>query len=77
MAYTDILYDVTDGIATITFNRPEKMNAARKHTHQDLLAALNEGLSAAEHAMITMTLGYAPDEPEYAWALRELTDRAS
>jgi len=42
MAYTDILYDVADGIATITFNRPEKMNAARRHTHQELLAALNE-----------------------------------
>ena len=51
---------------------------APEHVRQaHINAALNEGLSAAEHAMITMTLGYAPDEPEYAWALRELTDRAS
>ena len=50
---------------------PEHLRQARIH------AALNEGLSAAEHALITMTLGYAPDEPEYAWALRELTERAS
>lgn len=27
MEYTEILYDVTDGIATITMHRPEKMNA--------------------------------------------------
>ncbi|MGE0387398.1 MAG: enoyl-CoA hydratase-related protein [Gammaproteobacteria bacterium] len=41
MEFTDILYDVSESIATITFNRPEKLNAARNHTHDELLAALD------------------------------------
>src|SRR3546814_10055946 len=27
MAYTDILYDVTDAVATVTLNRPDRLNA--------------------------------------------------
>jgi len=41
MQFADILYEVTDGVATITFNRPEKLNAARPQTHDELVAALN------------------------------------
>ena len=41
MTFTDILYDVSENIATITFNRPEKLNAASRHTHVEFLAALN------------------------------------
>lgn len=40
MNYQDILYQVSDGIATITLNRPEKLNAASYNTHDELADAL-------------------------------------
>jgi len=42
MQFQDILYEAADGVATITFNRPEKLNAARYQTHEEFLAALNQ-----------------------------------
>ena len=44
--YQDILYDVDSGIATITINRPEKYNAFRGQTVEDLIAALNRALDS-------------------------------
>ena len=41
MRYDDILYDVTDGAATITINRPDKMNAFRGQTCEELIDAFN------------------------------------
>lgn len=41
MDFTDIRYAVEDGIATITFARPDVMNAARTATHQELIRALD------------------------------------
>ncbi len=37
--YETILYDVEDGIATITLNRPDRMNAMTSRMTQDLLRA--------------------------------------
>ena len=42
MAYSEILYDVSDKIATITLNRPEKLNAWTGTMEQEVRAALIE-----------------------------------
>ena len=41
MEYQDILYAQADGVATITINRPEKMNAFRGQTCEELIHAFN------------------------------------
>jgi dihydroxynaphthoic acid synthetase len=40
MSYTDIIYDVTNGVATITINRPEVRNAFRLETLDELRDAV-------------------------------------
>src|SRR3954465_11622044 len=45
MAYQDILYEKRDGIATITINRPEVLNAFRAETVEEMLEAMRD----AEH----------------------------
>ncbi|MBB4287441.1 2-ketocyclohexanecarboxyl-CoA hydrolase [Roseospira goensis] len=41
MDYQDILFDVTDGVASITINRPDKYNAFRGRTCEELIDAFN------------------------------------
>ena len=40
--YTQILVDKTDGIATITLNRPKKMNAYTRTMGQEIMAAMDD-----------------------------------
>ncbi|MDP1646719.1 MAG: 2-ketocyclohexanecarboxyl-CoA hydrolase [Rubrivivax sp.] len=42
MAFEDILYEVRNGVAWITIDRPEKMNAFRGTTCDELIRALNK-----------------------------------
>jgi 2-ketocyclohexanecarboxyl-CoA hydrolase len=41
MQYEDILFDVAEGVATITINRPQVMNAFRGRTCEELIHAFN------------------------------------
>ena len=41
MDYTTILYEVEDGILTITLNRPEKLNAFSTETRAEIMDALD------------------------------------
>ena len=38
--YEDLLYDEADGVAMITINRPDRMNATRQTTYYELIDAL-------------------------------------
>ena len=40
--YTQILVDKADGIATITLNRPEKMNAYTRIMGEEIMAAMDD-----------------------------------
>ena len=42
MSYNNILSQIADGVATITINRPQQLNALNKETIEELNAALNE-----------------------------------
>jgi enoyl-CoA hydratase/carnithine racemase len=40
MNYSDIIYSKEDHVATITLNRPERMNALTMKTHSELAQAI-------------------------------------
>ncbi len=48
MTYSTLLYDVRDGIAFITVNRPEKLNALNAQVILDLGAAVDQVRAAAD-----------------------------
>ena len=54
-AYGDILYDVADGIARITINRPEVRNAFRPQTLFELSDAFNAAREDPEIGVIILT----------------------
>ena len=53
----EVLYEVTDGIATITINRPDRLNAINASAQRGLFAAWRrfEADPAAHVAILTAT----------------------
>jgi len=40
MAFATILFDLADGVATLTFNRPDRLNSITEEMHQEIASAL-------------------------------------
>jgi 2-ketocyclohexanecarboxyl-CoA hydrolase len=54
-SYQDILYDERDGVATITFNRPDRLNAFRMATYEEVIDALQRAAWNPEIGAIVLT----------------------
>jgi enoyl-CoA hydratase/carnithine racemase len=55
MSYETILTDLTDGVFTITLNRPERLNAYNNQMFHDLMAALDESDANDEIRVVIIT----------------------
>lgn len=53
MTYETIRYDLADGVATITLNRPEKMNGLNRAMRGELLEALTRAPEEARAVVLT------------------------
>ena len=47
MSYQDILYEKNDRIATLTFNRPDRLNAITNVMRSEILEAMRDASSDA------------------------------
>ena len=52
---TDVLYEVDAGLATITINRPERMNAFRARTVDELIHCFKRAWASSEVGVICLT----------------------
>ena len=55
MELTDVLYDVSDGIATITMNRPERYNAFTAHTVDELIRCFKTAWASRDVGVVILT----------------------
>src|SRR2546430_10062159 len=55
MAYEDVLYEVRDGVAWITINRPEVRNAFRAKTVEELIAAFRAAWQDEEVGVVVLS----------------------
>jgi 2-ketocyclohexanecarboxyl-CoA hydrolase len=52
---TDVRYEVEDGLAWITIDRPERMNSFRAHTVDELIACLKHAWASADVGVVCLT----------------------
>lgn len=55
MTYEDILYEIADRVATITFNRPHRLNAFTAQTYLEVTDAVNRAAWDSEIGVIVLT----------------------
>ncbi len=55
-SYEQILYDVADGVATVTLNRPDKLNAWTGQMEKEVQAAMAQA-EADEHVRVIVLTG--------------------
>ncbi len=55
MAFQDILYEKQDGIATVTMNRPEVLNAFRGQTVREMIEAFEDAWSDPTVGVVILT----------------------
>ena len=55
MAFEFVLYDVADRVATITLNRPERLNALNPGLRQELLEAVTDSDTSDDVRVIVVT----------------------
>ena len=55
VTYEDILYEEKDGVATVTVNRPEKLNAFRMSTYEEVAGAIHRAGWNPEIGVIVLT----------------------
>jgi 2-ketocyclohexanecarboxyl-CoA hydrolase len=55
MNYTDVLYEVSEGIATITINRPDRLNCFRGRTIEELIHAFKSAWADKTAGCVILT----------------------
>ncbi|MCH8475265.1 MAG: 1,4-dihydroxy-2-naphthoyl-CoA synthase [Opitutales bacterium] len=67
LQFNDILYDKFEGIAKITINRPEKRNAFRPETVNEMIQAFQDARDDAEIGVILLTGAGPHSDGKYAF----------
>jgi 2-(1,2-epoxy-1,2-dihydrophenyl)acetyl-CoA isomerase len=57
VSYQNVLFDIADGIARLTFNRPERLNSFNTEMHAEVRAALDEVKTSAARVLVITGAG--------------------